>query len=64
VATWWAHFRGTRPLHSYQNFPDPARKDWRRAYYGVNYPRLVRVKRTYDPAGFFSYPQAVGSGRA
>ncbi len=56
-------FGDTPPAHSYQNFPDPALKDWRRAYYGANYHRLVRVKRTYDPAGFFRYPQAIGSGR-
>jgi hypothetical protein len=49
------------PGQSYQNFPDPELKDWRRAYYGVNYHRLVGVKRKYDPAGFFSYPQAIGS---
>jgi FAD binding domain/Berberine and berberine like len=54
-------FGATPPAHSYQNFPDPTLKDWRRAYYGVNYDRLVRVKRKYDPAGFFRYPQAIGS---
>jgi hypothetical protein len=51
------------PRHSYQNFPDPMLKDWRSAYYGANYHQLVRVKRTYDPAGFFRYPQAIGSRR-
>ncbi|MGC0316478.1 FAD-binding oxidoreductase [Kitasatospora acidiphila] len=54
-------FRGRPPQHSYQNFPDPTLKDWQRAYYGTNYDRLVRVKRTYDPTGFFGYPQAIGS---
>jgi hypothetical protein len=49
------------PGHSYQNFPDPTLKDWRQAYYGANYHRLVRVKRKYDPTGFFRYPQAIGS---
>jgi FAD binding domain-containing protein/berberine-like enzyme len=56
-------FGDTPPEHSYQNFPDPTLKNWRRAYYGVNYDRLARVKRTYDPTGFFRYPQAIGSGR-
>ena len=56
-------FGDTPPGRSYQNFPDPALKDWRRAYYGANYDRLVRVKQKYDPAGFFRYPQAIGSGR-
>jgi hypothetical protein len=54
-------FRGRPPQHSYQNFPDPTLKDWQRAYYGANYDRLVRVKRTYDPTGFFDYPQAIGT---
>ncbi|NUR63409.1 MAG: FAD-binding oxidoreductase [Catenulispora sp.] len=50
-----------RPRHSYQNFPDPLLDDWRTAYYGQNYERLVTVKREYDPAGFFTYPQAIGT---
>ncbi|MEU5031117.1 FAD-binding oxidoreductase [Streptomyces milbemycinicus] len=63
----WLHdfydaiFPEAPPEHSYQNFPDPKLRDWREAYYGVNYPRLVRVKRKYDPTGFFRYPQAIGS---
>ncbi|EXU67880.1 oxidoreductase [Streptomyces sp. PRh5] len=56
-----ALFGGTPPPHSYQNFPDPTLKDWRRAYYGANYDRLVRVNRNYDPTNFFSYPQAIGT---
>ncbi|WP_254885938.1 FAD-binding oxidoreductase [Streptomyces sp. NA02950] len=54
-------FGATPPRNSYQNFPDPTLKDWRRAYYGANYGRLVRVKRTYDPTDFFSYPQGIGT---
>ncbi|MCC9306564.1 FAD-binding oxidoreductase [Kitasatospora sp. RB6PN24] len=54
-------FPGGPPRHSYQNFPDPTLEDWRRAYYGANYDRLVRVKRAYDPTGFFDYPQAIGT---
>ncbi len=56
-------FGDTPPGHSYQNFPDPTLTDWRRAYYGANYQRLVSVKRKYDPTGFFRYPQAIGSRR-
>jgi Berberine and berberine like len=60
----YAGIFGDRPPgQSYQNFPDPTLTDWRQAYYGANYDRLVRVKRRYDPAGFFSYPQAIGSRR-
>ncbi|MBU3865330.1 FAD-dependent oxidoreductase [Streptomyces sp. 4503] len=54
-------FGETPPPQSYQNFPDPTLKDWRRAYYGANYDRLVRVNRTYDPTNFFSYPQGIGT---
>jgi FAD binding domain/Berberine and berberine like len=56
-------FGATPPAQSYQNFPDPTLRDWRGAYYGANYHRLVRVKRKYDPTGFFRYPQAIGSRR-
>ncbi|WP_326551869.1 FAD-binding oxidoreductase [Micromonospora sp. NBC_01813] len=52
---------GQPPVGAYQNFPDPNLADWRRAYYGGNYQRLVEVKRKYDPTDFFTYPQGVGS---
>jgi FAD/FMN-containing dehydrogenase len=43
----------------YPNFPDPDLQDWARAYHGTNYDRLRRVKATYDPGGFFRYPQSL-----
>ena len=48
-------------LHeSYQNYMDPALTDWRRAYYAENYPRLVRIKRAYDPHQFFRFARGIG----
>ncbi|MBW1597383.1 FAD-binding oxidoreductase [Streptomyces sp. JJ38] len=44
---------------SYVNFPDTALTDWASAYYGSNLPRLREVKRSYDPHGFFRFPQSV-----
>ncbi|KAK2603558.1 hypothetical protein QQS21_004238 [Conoideocrella luteorostrata] len=39
---------------SYLNEVDSWYKgDWKREFYGVNYDRLVRVKRQYDPDHFF-----------
>ncbi|MFI9202347.1 FAD-binding oxidoreductase [Streptomyces sp. NPDC053048] len=46
---------------TYQNMPDPALPDWRRAYYGENYRRLTEVKKRYDPDRFFHFPQAIGT---
>ncbi len=45
--------------HTLQNFVDPYLDDWRDAYYGTNYARLSRVKRDYDPYGFFRFDQAI-----
>lgn len=44
---------------AYQNYTDPALRNWRKAYYGDSAPKLARLKKQYDPTGFFTYPQAL-----
>ena len=46
---------------SYVNETDYFQADWQRAFWGPNYPRLLRVKRRYDPAGLFTVHHGVGS---
>ncbi|HEY0637771.1 MAG TPA: FAD-binding oxidoreductase [Pseudonocardiaceae bacterium] len=46
---------------SYVAFPDLELTDWRESYYAENYPRLVRVKRAYDPYNFFRFGRSIGS---
>ncbi|MGC4769669.1 FAD-binding oxidoreductase [Micromonospora sp. DT44] len=46
---------------SYVNFPSTRPEpDWRTAFFGENHPRLVEVKRRYDPDNVFRHPQSVG----
>ncbi|MFF3503501.1 FAD-binding oxidoreductase [Streptomyces sp. NPDC003247] len=44
---------------AYQNYADPTLTNWKQAYYGDALPRLTRLKRQYDPEGFFTYPQGL-----
>jgi FAD/FMN-containing dehydrogenase len=46
---------------AYVNECDYFQKDWQRAFWGANYPRLARVKRHYDPGGLFTVHHGVGS---
>jgi hypothetical protein len=43
---------------SESNFFD---REWRRHYWGTNYPRLAAVKAKYDPEGLFTVHHGVGS---
>jgi FAD/FMN-containing dehydrogenase len=60
----WAH--GMRDVmqpwssgRAYQNYVDARILDWRTAYYGANYDRLVQVKATYDPDQIFRFEQGI-----
>jgi FAD/FMN-containing dehydrogenase len=46
---------------SYVSESDFFARNWREAFWGSNYPRLVRVKRKYDPTGLFFAHHGVGS---
>ena len=39
-------------------FFDPA---WQESYWGANYPKLLAIKKKYDPTGLFVFHHGVGS---
>jgi FAD/FMN-containing dehydrogenase len=46
---------------AYVNECDYFQSDWRQAFWGGHYPRLLRVKQRYDPDGLFTVHHGVGS---
>jgi len=46
--------------HSFQNYPFREQADFRTAYWGKYYNRLVAIKQKYDPDNFFRYQQSIG----
>ena len=55
----WKSVRPWGSGHVFPNFPDPTLEDWQHAYYGNNYDRLLKVKRTYDPDNVFRFHQSL-----
>ena len=55
----WASVHPWGSGRVFQNFADPDLEHWADAYYGPNYPRLVRVKARYDPANRFQFHQSL-----
>jgi FAD/FMN-containing dehydrogenase len=45
--------------HAYVNYVDHYIEDYLDAYYGPNLPKLVEVKKKYDPENFFNFPQSI-----
>lgn len=43
----------------YVNAPDLMLKNYLEKYYANNLPRLVKIKKHYDPENIFSYPQSI-----
>ncbi|HLL24748.1 MAG TPA: FAD-binding protein, partial [Kofleriaceae bacterium] len=46
---------------SYVNETDYFEPDWQRSFWGNHYPRLLAIKRKYDPQGVFTCHHCVGS---
>ncbi|KAF9886062.1 hypothetical protein FE257_012119 [Aspergillus nanangensis] len=53
--------RDSLHMGSYLNLADPDEPRWKEAFWGRNYPRLYRVKQTWDADGVFVVRHGVGS---
>jgi FAD/FMN-containing dehydrogenase len=59
LRSFWSSMRRYASGQAYQNYIDPDLANWQQAYYGGNYARLSAIKRKYDPASLFTFPQAI-----
>ncbi|KAG0237811.1 hypothetical protein BGW42_008432 [Actinomortierella wolfii] len=46
---------------TYINEANPDEPDWQESFFSANYPRLLEIKRKYDPHGLFVCRKCVGS---
>jgi hypothetical protein len=62
--------RASVPLTAWPLAPDPGtyvaecsffEREWQRAYWGPNYPKLLAIKKKCDPTGLFFVHHGVGS---
>ena len=44
---------------AYQNYADAGLKDHLKDYYGINVPRLKKIKSIYDPKNLFNFEQSI-----
>lgn len=44
---------------AYQGYADPNLPNWQHQYFGASVQRLRAIKRKYDPANLFRYPQSI-----
>ncbi|CAG8553813.1 9991_t:CDS:2, partial [Scutellospora calospora] len=44
---------------SYQNYIDKDLVNWQKRYYGSNFPKLVDIKKKFDPDNVFKFPQSI-----
>jgi FAD/FMN-containing dehydrogenase len=55
----YAALRSSASGFAYQNYIDPKLADWKHAYYGSNFDRLVQIKAAYDPDDVFAFAQGI-----
>ena len=47
----------TQIVGSYVNETNYFEPDWQQSFWGTNYPRLLEIKRRYDPTDIFRPPR-------
>ncbi|KAF9890677.1 hypothetical protein FE257_005543 [Aspergillus nanangensis] len=59
----WPLLRSIKPSPraSYLNLADPTLEDWQGWFWGDKYPRLLKIKKKWDPDDLFIVRQGVGS---